>query len=159
MPFITLYDTDVLFPSGQRDLLIRIGPSGLVQAKWTEKIINDLGRVLGRAYPDMPAARVERLKALINDSVPDCLVSDYEPLINGLKLPDPDDRHVLAAAIKAGAQVIVTNNLRHFPADDLRPWNIEAKAADRPFAPPRRQRPLRRTSKPHGWHRCPPWSA
>jgi hypothetical protein len=65
MPFITLYDTDVLFPNAQRDLLIRIGMSGLVQAKWTERIIDDLGRVLGRAHPDMPAARVERLKARV----------------------------------------------------------------------------------------------
>jgi predicted nucleic acid-binding protein len=130
MPFITLYDTDVLFPNAQRDLLIRIGMSGLVQAKWTEKIIKDLGRALRRAYPEMPEARLERLKVLIYESVPDCLVSDYEPLIDSLKLPDPDDRHVLAAAIKAGAQVIVTNNLRHFPADDLSPWNMEARAAD-----------------------------
>lgn len=62
--------------------------------------------------------------------MPDCLVSDYEPLIDMLKLADPDDRHVLAAAIKAKAQVIVTNNIRHFPADDLRPWDLEAKTAD-----------------------------
>ncbi len=73
-----------------------------------------------------------RNKALINDSVPDCLVSGYEPLIDGLKLPDPDDRHVLAAANTASAQVIVTNNLRHFPADDLRPWNMEAPASSSP---------------------------
>jgi len=130
MSFIALYDTDVLFPNAQRDLLIRIGMAGLVQAKWTEKIVDDLGRVLARAYPEVPAERLDRLKILINDSVPDCLVSGYEPLIDGLKLPDPGDRHVLAAAIKAGAQVIVTNNIRHYPDDDLRPWNVEAKTAD-----------------------------
>jgi hypothetical protein len=62
--------------------------------------------------------------------VRDCLVSGYEPLIEGLKLPDPGDRHVLAAAIKAGAQIIVTRNLKHFPAASLDPWNIEAKSPD-----------------------------
>ena len=62
MPFITLYDTDVLFPNAQRDLLIWSGVSGLVQAKWTEKIINDLGRALRRAYPEMPEARLERFE-------------------------------------------------------------------------------------------------
>jgi hypothetical protein len=60
-------------------------------------------------------------------------VSGYEPLIEGLKLPDPDDRHVLAAAVKAGAQVIVTRNLRDFPAADLEPSGL----ARLPIAGPR----------------------
>lgn len=66
----------------------------------------------------------------MNEAVRDCLVSGYEPLIEGLKLPDPADRHVMAAAIKAGAQIIVTGNRRHFPAADLRPWDVEAKSPD-----------------------------
>lgn len=85
---------------------------------------------LARNRPDIPAARLERLGALINDSVPDCLITGYELLIENLKLPDPDDRHVLAAAIKAGAQVIVTANLRDFPQSDLAPWDIEAQTPD-----------------------------
>src|SRR6266567_4393146 len=85
---------------------------------------------LARNFPDKPKERLERLASLINDSIADCLVTGYEPLIEGLKIPDPDDRHVLAAAIKAGAQVIVTANLKDFPADDLRPWNVEAKSPD-----------------------------
>jgi hypothetical protein len=52
----------------------------------------------------------------MNKAVRDCLVTGHEPLTEGLKLPDPDDRHVLAAAIKAGAQVIVTRNLKDFPS-------------------------------------------
>jgi len=130
MPFVALYDTDALFPNSQRDLLIRIGMSGMVQAKWTRQIIDDLGTALGRSYPDIPGDRLERLKGLINESVADCLITGYEPLIDGLKLPDPDDRHVLAAAIKAGAQVIVTANLKDFPPKDLRPWSVEAKSPD-----------------------------
>lgn len=66
----------------------------------------------------------------MNGAIRDVLVAGYEPLIEGLKLPDPDDRHVLAAAIKSGAQVIVTRNLKDFPAADLGPWNIEAKSPD-----------------------------
>lgn len=57
-------------------------------------------------------------------------MTGHEPLIEGLKLPDPDDRHVLAAAIKAGAQVIVTRNLKDFPETDLQPWDIEAQSPD-----------------------------
>lgn len=63
-------------------------------------------------------------------AVPDCLVRDYEQLVGGLDLPDPDDEHVLAAAIKAGAQVIVTANLSDFPAEKLAPWSCEAKHPD-----------------------------
>jgi hypothetical protein len=66
----------------------------------------------------------------MNKAVRDCVVTGYEPLTEGLKLPDPDDRHVLAAAIKAGAQVIVTRNLRDFTESALAPWNIEAKSPD-----------------------------
>ena len=64
------------------------------------------------------------------DAVADCLVWGYEPLVDALKLPDPDDRHVVAAAIKAGAQVIVTTNLNDFPADELAEFNIEPKSPD-----------------------------
>ncbi|MEV1172406.1 PIN domain-containing protein [Nonomuraea sp. NPDC049784] len=66
----------------------------------------------------------------MNSAVRDCLVEGYEPLIEGLKLSDPDDRHVLAAAIKARAQVIVTLNLKDFPPEDLAAWDIEAKSPD-----------------------------
>jgi len=94
------------------------------------EIIEELARARLRRKPDLDPARLDRLKGLINDSVPDCLVWGYEPLITGLKLPDPDDRHVLAAAIKSGAQVIVTANLKDFPAVDLAEFNVEAKAPD-----------------------------
>lgn len=63
-------------------------------------------------------------------AVRDCLVVGYEPLLAILQLPDPKNNHVLAAAIKAQTQVIVTNNLRDFPAESLEPWGIEAKTAD-----------------------------
>jgi hypothetical protein len=67
---------------------------------------------------------------LMNEAVADCLVLGYEDLIDALKLPDTGDRHVLAAAIRAGAQVIVTANLRHFPPDYLAQFGIEAKSPD-----------------------------
>ena len=63
MPFVVLYDTDVLFPNAQRDLLIRIGLTGLVQARWSEKIVDDLAVVLARERPGMKAAKLARLKS------------------------------------------------------------------------------------------------
>lgn len=121
MTFTVVYDANVLYPNTLRDLLIRIAQSGAVQAKWTNAILDEMAAALRRNRPDIPTEKVQRLRELMNRAVRDCLVSGYEPLIEGLKLPDPDDRHVLAAAIKAGAQVIVIRNLRDFPAADLEP--------------------------------------
>jgi predicted nucleic acid-binding protein len=130
MTFTVIYDANVLYPNTLRDLLIRIAQSSTVQAKWTNAILDEMAAALRRNRPDIPAARLDRLCELMNSAVRDCLVLGYEPLIEGLKLPDPDDRHVLAAAIKAGAQVIVTRNLKDFPASDLRQWEVEAKSPD-----------------------------
>jgi hypothetical protein len=82
--------------------------------------LTQLSQDLGLYRPDIPSARLGRLRDLMNAAVRDCLVTGYEPLTEGLKLPDPDDRHVLAAAIRAGAQVIVTRNLKHFPPPNWR---------------------------------------
>jgi hypothetical protein len=66
----------------------------------------------------------------MNKAIRDVRVTGYEPLIEVLDLPDADDRHVLAAAIKANAQVIVTENTKDFPPAKLASWNVEAKGAD-----------------------------
>jgi PIN domain len=130
MTFTVVYDANVLYPNTLRDLLIRIAQSGMVQAKWTSAILDEMAAALSRNRPDIPPAKLGRLRDLMNGAVRDCVVSGYEPLIEGLKLPDPGDRHVVAAAIKCGAQVIVTRNLRDFPGADLEQWGIEAKSSD-----------------------------
>ncbi len=130
MAFTVVYDANVLYPNTLRDLLIRIAQSGLVHAKWTNEILDETITAIGRNRPDIPSEKLERLRSLMNGAIRDVLVSDYEPLIEGLKLPDLKDRHVLAAAIKAGAQVIVTRNLKDFPAASLEPWGVEAKSPD-----------------------------
>lgn len=130
MPFIVVYDAEALFPNAQRGLLIRMAIHDMVQAKWTDQILDEMVWARARKHQDATPEKLSRLRTLMNDAIPDCLVTGYEPLIEGLKLPDPDDRHVLAAAIRAGAQVIVTTNLRDFPPADLEPWNVEAKSPD-----------------------------
>ncbi|HLK75216.1 MAG TPA: PIN domain-containing protein [Streptosporangiaceae bacterium] len=95
-----MYDANVLYPNTLRDLLIRISQAGLVQAKWTNEILDEMIEALTRNRPDIPSNKLDRLRQLMIEAVRDCLVSGYEPLIEGLKLPDPSDRHVLAAAIR-----------------------------------------------------------
>jgi predicted nucleic acid-binding protein len=129
MAFVVVYDSCVLYPNVVRDLLIRVAQAGMVQAKWTELILDEMSRAL-RTQRGTDPEKLERLRRLMNGSVRDVHVTGYEPLVEALKLPDPDDRHVLAAAIKARAQVIVTDNGKHFPAASLEEWSIEAKSAD-----------------------------
>ncbi|MGH8326517.1 MAG: PIN domain-containing protein [Steroidobacteraceae bacterium] len=128
MAFTVVYDTCALFGATSRDLLIRIARARLVQAKWSEAILEELKEKLidKRAYT---VEKFARLRTLMCDAVPDCLVEGYEPLIEGLKLADADDRHVLAVAIQAGAQVIVTDD-RGFRPEYLSQYGIEAKTPD-----------------------------
>ncbi|MEU7832772.1 PIN domain-containing protein [Nonomuraea sp. NPDC049129] len=130
MAFVVVYDANVLYGNTLRDLLIRLAMVGRTQAKWTNGILDEMQRNLLANRPDISEEKFGKLRLLMNSAVRDSLIEGYEPLIEGLKLPDSDDRHVLAAAIKAGAQIIVTSNLKDFPAEDLAPWGIEAKSPD-----------------------------
>lgn len=127
---VVVYDANVLYPSTLRDVLIRVGLARLVQPKWTEQILDEVFRNLRANRPDLDPVRLDRTRRLMNDAIRDVTVTGYEHLIDQLDLPDPDDRHVLAATIHAEAQVIVTRNLRDFPADRLSSWGVEAQHPD-----------------------------
>lgn len=130
MAFTAVYDANVLHPASLRDLLIRLGQTGLFRSRWTEQILEEMVESILRRRPDLDASRLARTRQLMCEAVADCLVTGHEPLIDALQLPDPDDRHVLAAAIRCSAQVIVTANLDDFPADILEQFNIEAQSPD-----------------------------
>ena len=87
-------------------------------------------RALSEKRPDLAGAPVARIRRLMEAYVGDATVTGYEHLIPTLSLPDPDDRHVLAAAIQGGASVIVTSNLVDFPAVALAPHGITALTPD-----------------------------
>lgn len=131
MAFIVVYDASVLHPAPLRDLLVRVAEAGLVRARWTDEILDECFRSILERRTDLSAERLARTRALMIEAVPDCLVIGYEGLIPNLDLPDPDDRHVLAAAIRAHAQVIVTANLQDFPREAVEPFDIEARGPDK----------------------------
>ena len=107
--------------------------TGLFRAKWTDEIHEEWMRGVLDKYPDRTRADVERIRDLMNKHAEGCLVTDYEDLIPSLQLPDSKDRHVLAAAIRGRADVIVTNNLKHFPRNTLAKFGIEAQHPDQFF--------------------------
>jgi hypothetical protein len=124
-----IYDANVLYPMSLRDLLVRIGQTYLVRARWTEEIMEEWSRALVARRPDLET-RIQETVWLMNEAIRDVLVTGYTALIPNLPLPDPDDRHVLAAAIRAGAQTIVTFNLAHFPRRALERYGMEALHPD-----------------------------
>jgi predicted nucleic acid-binding protein len=132
MAFVVLFDACVLHDSLLRDLLIRLARKRKLnlRARWSEAILDEMVRSILTRRSNLDSERLVRTRQLMCEAVPDCLVIGFEPLIEGLSLPDPGDRHVLAAGIKAGAQVIVTYNDRHFPNAALRPFDIEAQHPD-----------------------------
>lgn len=111
-------------------MLIRVAAAGLVQAKWTETILDETFRNLKTNRPDLDPDKLARTRTAMKGAIRDFLVVGYEPLIDAVQLPDPDDRHVLAAAIRAKAQVIVTFNLKDFPQETLAVWDVEAVHPD-----------------------------
>ena len=128
--FTAIFDACVLVPAQLRDFLLRLAMTGLFRAKWSADIHEEWMRTVLRLRPDLQRQDIERIRVLMDAHALDSVVTDYEDLVPALTLPDPSDRHVLAAAIRAKADVIVTFNIRHFPPDALEKWGIEAQHPD-----------------------------
>ncbi|MCF5704421.1 MULTISPECIES: PIN domain-containing protein [Pseudomonas] len=128
--FTAVYDACVLYPAPLRDFLMWLALSGLFRARWTKEIHGEWKRNLLKNRTDLTIEQLDRTSELMDQAIPDACVYDYENLVSGLSLPDLDDRHVLAAAIRCNAGVIVTFNLKDFPDKYLAPFGIEAQHPD-----------------------------
>lgn len=126
--FKCLLDTNVIYPIVIRDLLFWFAHYDLFTPQWSKHIFDEWIDVMKRKGVSEEEAFKRAGKA--NLAFPDALVKNYEGLIDGLDLPDEKDRHVLAAAIKANANIIVTNNLKDFPLEYLQSFGLTAKSAD-----------------------------
>jgi hypothetical protein len=128
--YTVLLDSNVLYPAPMRDILLQIAVADLFRAKWTAEIHREWIEALLRNEPHRERAFLERTRDLMDQNIRDCLVSGYEALIPQIELPDPEDRHVLAAAIVGRCDMIVTQNLRDFPNSALAPYGVEAQHPD-----------------------------
>lgn len=124
-------DACVLYPPSLRDLLMRLAMAGAYKPRWTEEIHAEWIRNVLADNPQVTPAQLERTRRLMNQTLPDSVVSGYEARIPTLSLPDANDLHVLAAAIEAQVPVIVTFNLSDFPKTVLQSYGVRAVHPDR----------------------------
>ena len=126
--FTAVLDTNVVYPVIIRDILLWFGHYDLYTPKWSEHIFQEWKKImLEKGVNELDA--VNRINK-VNQAFPDALIINYKGLIDKLELPDVDDRHVLAAAIKVNANLIVTNNIKDFPRHYLQSFGLNAKTAD-----------------------------
>ncbi len=127
--FTVFLDANVLFSNRKRDLLLSFGEYGLCRVRWSEDVEREWTENLKAKRPDL-IEKIPRLVSTMNTAFPEASIAGYGRLIDSLELPDENDRHVLAAAIRCGAQIIVTDNLKDFPNDYLAEFDVEALTAD-----------------------------
>ena len=125
-----LLDANILYPAPMRDIFLQMAVDDLFRANWTADIHREWIYALLRNEPHRDRATLERTRDRMDRATRDCLVTGYETLIPSLHLPDPADRHVLAAAIVGRCDVIVTCNLRDFPKGSVGPYGLEVLHPD-----------------------------
>ena len=129
--YTALLDACVLYPLAMTDALLSLATAGFFAAKWSTRIEDEWIRSLERQRPDL-AGKLGVRRDSMREAVPDWEVPElaWVALVQGIQLPDPDNAHVLAAAIAGHADCIVTSNLKDFPVPVLRQFGIEAVDPD-----------------------------
>lgn len=125
-----IYDACVLYPAPLRDFLMHLALTDLYRARWTDMIHDEWARNVLKQRSDLNPEDLARTRTLMNSHVRDSLIINFEHLIPSIELPDADDRHVVAAAIHGSASLIVTFNLKDFPAERLKCYHLVAQHPD-----------------------------
>lgn len=129
--FVVALDANVLFGYPLRDTLLRAVEAELYRPAWSEQVWTEVTNKLQdprRRRPHTPAD-VQHLMDQVRGAFSDAFVEGYQPLTPNMPV-NKKDRHVVAMAVRSGAQVLVTYNVKHFPAADLAPYNIEVQKPD-----------------------------
>lgn len=121
-------DACVLIPMLVVDILLRLGSARQFRPLWSEEILDEIERNLV-AKLNVPPAKARRRLTAMRRCFPDALVRDYESLIPAMT-NEPKDRHVLAAAVRSGAELIVTFNRKDFPAESVAPYDLDVRSPD-----------------------------
>ena len=120
----------ILYPFHLRNIIVQAAVDRLVEARWTDEIQDEWMRNLMVQVPAIPMERLQVTRQLMNNALPTATILGYEEHIPRITLPDPDDRHVVAAGIAANASHVLTWNLRHFPANELKKFGLRRMTPD-----------------------------
>lgn len=129
MSFVALLDANVLYPPYLRDLLLRFAQAGVFEPRWSAEILDEVARNIKKGRGEAEQQKVERMLSLMRRHFEDAEVTGYEALTPAMT-NEEKDRHVLAAAIVGGSDVIVTSNLKHFPRAALEPYDMDVQGPD-----------------------------
>lgn len=114
MPVSVVLDACVLYPISLRDTLLNLAEAGCFRVLWTEEILAETSRNIVEDTPGLSAEHLDKTFAAMRRAFPEAMVEGYVHLIDSMT-NHPKDRHVLAAAVAASAEMIVTFNTRDFP--------------------------------------------
>lgn len=128
--YTVVLDACVLYPAPVRDLLLNLAYRGMYHARWSATINDEWIRNLVSNRPDLKVDRLSKTLEKMENAIPDSIITGYERFIDTIELPDPTDRHVVAAALVGHADAIVTFNLKDFPTSALEPLGLEAQHPD-----------------------------
>lgn len=129
-PAVAVLDACILYPFHLRNIVVQAAVDRLVEARWTDAIHDEWMRSLATDAPTIPVERLRITRRLMNKALPMATVDGYEAHIPDVNLPDRNDRHVVAAGIAAGASVVLTWNLRHFPTKELKRFGLRRETPD-----------------------------
>lgn len=129
-PSVAVFDACILYPFHLRNIVVQAAVDRLVEARWTDAIHEEWIRNLAANAQAIPMERLQITRQLMNDALPTAMVTGYEEHVPAVALPDPDDRHIVAAAIAAKASLILTWNLRHFPESELKKFGLQRMTPD-----------------------------
>ncbi|MPR33548.1 PIN domain-containing protein [Salmonirosea aquatica] len=127
---VAVLDACVLYPAPIRDLLLNLADFDLFIPRWTDEIQKEWTRNLLANRPDLSETQLNRTIKAMDEAFPESSIQGYESLIDSLSLPDPNDRHVVAAAIYSKADVVVTANLADFPNSFINQFGIQIQHPD-----------------------------
>ncbi|UZN04213.1 PIN domain-containing protein [Cellulomonas sp. S1-8] len=131
MTFAAVLDANVLVPVALADTLLRAAEAGLYRPLWSARILAEVRSAILRVHPGLDPRRVDVRLHAMNLAFDDALVEGWQPLVEGIELgADPDDRHVVAAALRGGAEAVVTANVQDFPAAAMSALGLHTVSPD-----------------------------
>jgi len=124
--FISVIDANVLYPVVIRDYLLWLAHEQLFTPKWSNKLLEEFSEVFAKAGKNFTEDQIQIQVNRMTSIFPSAIVDNYENIIPSITLPDEHDRHVMAAAVKCNANIIVTRNLKDFPEEYLEQFSLRA---------------------------------